>query len=171
MPKEVKAEVCTKFQCGTLCKSLWWRHMSWRLGLAAGSFGRREGVAALVLVALMLGLLGSLWCKQNLYKALCKDPSFPATCARRTLQALQAARNSSFTRVRNRCIFSGRNRAVYETFRMSVSSFVLWPLKACSMALKSVLVATEPEIAIMVSVILDSKDLDTYPVGKTSKGC
>ncbi|KAI5311178.1 hypothetical protein L3X38_000055 [Prunus dulcis] len=37
---EVKVGVCTKFQCGTLCKPLWWRYMSWRLGLAAGSFGR-----------------------------------------------------------------------------------------------------------------------------------
>ncbi|KAI5337243.1 hypothetical protein L3X38_016512 [Prunus dulcis] len=33
-------ELCTKFQCGTLCKPLWWRHVSWRLGLAFGSFGR-----------------------------------------------------------------------------------------------------------------------------------
>ncbi|KAI5343269.1 hypothetical protein L3X38_011145 [Prunus dulcis] len=35
-----KWELCTKFQCGTLCKPLWWRHVSWRLGLAFGSFGR-----------------------------------------------------------------------------------------------------------------------------------
>ena len=32
---------------------------------SVSSFGMGEGVVALVLVALMLGLLGSLWCKHT----------------------------------------------------------------------------------------------------------
>ncbi|KAI5354035.1 hypothetical protein L3X38_006930 [Prunus dulcis] len=41
------------------------RFGTWELGLGSvSSFGMGEGVVALVLVALMLRLLGSLWCKQ-----------------------------------------------------------------------------------------------------------
>ncbi|CAL9021940.1 unnamed protein product [Prunus brigantina] len=58
--------------------------------------------------------------RRNLYKALCKDPSLPGDLREENRFKLsKLPRNSSFTRVRNRCIFSGRARAVYETFRMS----------------------------------------------------
>nr|AKI85094.1 ribosomal protein S14 [Geranium phaeum] len=58
--------------------------------------------------------------RRNLYKALCRDPSLPSDmrdayrCKLSTLP-----RNSSVTRIRNRCIFSGRPRGVYRKFRMS----------------------------------------------------
>ncbi|CAB4290103.1 unnamed protein product [Prunus armeniaca] len=58
--------------------------------------------------------------RRNLYKALCKDPSLPSELREENRFKLsKLPRNSSFTRVRNRCIFSGRARTVYETFRMS----------------------------------------------------
>ncbi|KAF3457371.1 hypothetical protein FNV43_RR02028 [Rhamnella rubrinervis] len=58
--------------------------------------------------------------RRNLFKSMCRDQSLPGELreeARFKLSKLP--RNSSFTRVRNRCIFSGRPRAVYEVFRMS----------------------------------------------------
>ncbi|KAK9929633.1 hypothetical protein M0R45_026726 [Rubus argutus] len=58
--------------------------------------------------------------RRNLYKALCKDTSLPGELREENRYKLsKLPRNSSFTRIRNRCIFSGRGRAVYETFRMS----------------------------------------------------
>nr|AKI85093.1 ribosomal protein S14 [Geranium maderense] len=58
--------------------------------------------------------------RRNLYKALCRDPSLPSDM--RDLYRCKLSmlpRNSSFTRIRNRCIFSGRPRGVYRKFRMS----------------------------------------------------
>ena len=58
--------------------------------------------------------------RRNLYKALCKDPDLPSDMRdihRNKLSKLP--RNSSFTRVRNRCIFTGRPRSVYAFFRIS----------------------------------------------------
>nr|AKI85091.1 ribosomal protein S14 [California macrophylla] len=58
--------------------------------------------------------------RRNLYKALCRDPSLPSDMRdvyRTKLSTLP--RNSSFTRIRNRCIYSGRARGVYRKFRMS----------------------------------------------------
>ncbi|GMH29989.1 hypothetical protein Nepgr_031832 [Nepenthes gracilis] len=58
--------------------------------------------------------------RRNLYKALCRDPDLPSIMQENHRYKLsKLPRNSSFTRVRNRCIFSGRPRAVYEKFRMS----------------------------------------------------
>ncbi|KAG5563040.1 hypothetical protein RHGRI_005699 [Rhododendron griersonianum] len=58
--------------------------------------------------------------KRNLYKALCKDPGLPAELRERYQYKLsKLPRNSSFGRVRNRCIYTGRPRSVYELFRMS----------------------------------------------------
>ncbi|KDP39100.1 hypothetical protein JCGZ_00857 [Jatropha curcas] len=58
--------------------------------------------------------------KRNLYKALVRDPELPTEMREKFHQKLsKLPRNSSFTRVRNRCIFTGRSRAVYEFFRMS----------------------------------------------------
>ncbi|KAK4838082.1 hypothetical protein QYF36_010857 [Acer negundo] len=58
--------------------------------------------------------------KRKLYKALHRDVDLPNELREKFLCKLaQLPRNSSFTRVRNRCIFSGRPRAVYEKFRMS----------------------------------------------------
>ncbi|KAK4843585.1 hypothetical protein QYF36_010268 [Acer negundo] len=58
--------------------------------------------------------------KRKLYKALHRDVDLPNELREKFLCKLaQLPRNSSFTRVRNRCIFTGRPRAVYEKFRMS----------------------------------------------------
>lgn len=58
--------------------------------------------------------------KRKLYKALHRDVDLPIELREKYLAKLsQLPRNSSFTRVRNRCIFTGRSRAVYEKFRMS----------------------------------------------------
>jgi ribosomal protein S14 len=54
------------------------------------------------------------------YKALCQDRNLTAglrTEVRRKLSKLP--RNSSKTRVRNRCILTGRPRSVYKLFRVS----------------------------------------------------
>ncbi|GAB2226523.1 hypothetical protein Droror1_Dr00022333 [Drosera rotundifolia] len=58
--------------------------------------------------------------KRMLYKAMCNDPSLPIEVREKQRYKLsKLPRNSSFTRIRNRCIFSGRPRAVYQKFRMS----------------------------------------------------
>ncbi|RAL40475.1 hypothetical protein DM860_006545 [Cuscuta australis] len=58
--------------------------------------------------------------KRKLYKSICNDTSLPADLREQHRQKLsELPRNSSFTRLRNRCIFTGRPRAVYEKFRMS----------------------------------------------------
>nr|YP_010932239.1 ribosomal protein S14 [Hedyosmum orientale]WKT05470.1 ribosomal protein S14 [Hedyosmum orientale] len=55
--------------------------------------------------------------RRKLYKAFCKDPNLPRDKHRYKLSKLP--RNSSFARVRNRCISTGRPRSVYEFFRIS----------------------------------------------------
>ncbi|XVE86903.1 hypothetical protein DITRI_Ditri18aG0073100 [Diplodiscus trichospermus] len=58
--------------------------------------------------------------RRKLYKSFCKDPNLPSGLRdihRYKLSKLP--RNSSFTRVRNRCIFTGRSRAIYQFFRVS----------------------------------------------------
>ncbi|KAF9666969.1 hypothetical protein SADUNF_Sadunf16G0283800 [Salix dunnii] len=58
--------------------------------------------------------------KRNFFKALVRDPTLPQEM--RELHAYKVtklSRNSSFTRVRNRCVFTGRPRGVYQLFRMS----------------------------------------------------
>lgn len=58
--------------------------------------------------------------KRNLFKALTRDPQLPIEVREKFQYKLsKLPRNSSFTRVRNRCIFTGRPRAVYQLFRMS----------------------------------------------------
>ncbi|KAL2942017.1 Ribosomal protein S14 mitochondrial, partial [Bienertia sinuspersici] len=58
--------------------------------------------------------------RRKLYKALCRDPELPASMREKHRYKLsKLPRNSSFNRLRNRCIFTGRSRAVYEKFRMS----------------------------------------------------
>ncbi|CAN0871253.1 Ribosomal protein S14, mitochondrial [Linum grandiflorum] len=58
--------------------------------------------------------------KRNLYKAFIRDPELPAEIREKvTAKLSRLPRNSSFTRIRNRCVFSGRPRGVYELFRMS----------------------------------------------------
>ncbi|KAG9155957.1 hypothetical protein Leryth_012034, partial [Lithospermum erythrorhizon] len=58
--------------------------------------------------------------RRNLYKALCTDPDLPSDMRDKHRYKLsKLPRNSSFSRVRNRCIFTGRPRAVYEKFRIS----------------------------------------------------
>uniref|UniRef100_A0A2P2N1H8 Small ribosomal subunit protein uS14m n=1 Tax=Rhizophora mucronata TaxID=61149 RepID=A0A2P2N1H8_RHIMU len=58
--------------------------------------------------------------RRKLYKSLVRDPSLPSEMRENALYKLsKLPRNSSFTRVRNRCIFTGRPRGVYQAFRMS----------------------------------------------------
>nr|UJP67987.1 ribosomal protein S14 [Dinetus racemosus] len=52
--------------------------------------------------------------RRKLYKAFCKDPYLPSDM--RDKHRYKLPRNSSFARVRNRCIFTGRPRSVYEFF-------------------------------------------------------
>jgi ribosomal protein S14 len=58
--------------------------------------------------------------KRLQYKALCQDRNL--TADQRTEAALNLSklpRNSSKTRIRNRCIITGRPRSVYKLFRVS----------------------------------------------------
>ncbi|KAI5657561.1 hypothetical protein M9H77_26354 [Catharanthus roseus] len=58
--------------------------------------------------------------RRKLYKALCRDPDLPHDVREKSRYKLsKLPRNSSFTRIRNRCILTGRPRAVYQLFRMS----------------------------------------------------
>ncbi|MED6212211.1 hypothetical protein PIB30_081041, partial [Stylosanthes scabra] len=58
--------------------------------------------------------------RRKLYKAFCKDSDLPGDMRDKLRYKLsKLPRNSSFTRVRNRCIYTGRPRSVYEFFRMS----------------------------------------------------
>ncbi|KAJ8763631.1 hypothetical protein K2173_003103 [Erythroxylum novogranatense] len=58
--------------------------------------------------------------RRKLYKALVRDPTLPNEVRENAFYKLsKLPRNSSFTRVRNRCIFTGRPRGVYQFFRMS----------------------------------------------------
>ncbi|KAE8038747.1 hypothetical protein FH972_011224 [Carpinus fangiana] len=58
--------------------------------------------------------------KHKLFKAFLRDPALPAEAREQMqLKLAKLPRNSSFTRIRNRCIFTGRPRGVYQLFRMS----------------------------------------------------
>uniref|UniRef100_A0A0C9S6V4 Small ribosomal subunit protein uS14m n=1 Tax=Wollemia nobilis TaxID=56998 RepID=A0A0C9S6V4_9CONI len=58
--------------------------------------------------------------KRVLYKAALRDPNLPSDLRAKFRDKLsRLPRNSSFVRLRNRCIFTGRSRAVYRKFRMS----------------------------------------------------
>ena len=58
--------------------------------------------------------------QRKLYKALAKDTTLPDEVREENrLKLSKLPRNSSFTRLRNRCIFTGRARGVYAAFRMS----------------------------------------------------
>ncbi|KAM3703124.1 hypothetical protein ACJW31_04G072700 [Castanea mollissima] len=58
--------------------------------------------------------------KRNLFKAFLRDPEVPPELREQQQYKLaKLPRNSSFTRLRNRCIFTGRSRGVYQLFRMS----------------------------------------------------
>lgn len=58
--------------------------------------------------------------RRKLYKAFCKDSDLPSDMRDKLRYKLsKLPRNSSFARVRNRCIFTGRPRSVYEFFRIS----------------------------------------------------
>nr|KJB09743.1 hypothetical protein B456_001G161900 [Gossypium raimondii] len=63
--------------------------------------------------------------RRKLYKAFCKDPDLPSDMRDKHRYKLsKLPRNSSFARVRNRCISTGRPRSVYEFFRISRIVFV-----------------------------------------------
>ncbi|CAN6440322.1 unnamed protein product [Victoria cruziana] len=55
--------------------------------------------------------------RRKLYKAFCQDPDLPSDM--RDKHHYKLLRNSSFARVRNRCISTGRPRSVYQFFRIS----------------------------------------------------
>lgn len=58
--------------------------------------------------------------RRKLYKALCQDPGLPPALREKFRMKLsKLPRNSAFTRVRNRCIFTGRGRAIIRKFKMS----------------------------------------------------
>nr|XP_043626676.1 ribosomal protein S14, mitochondrial [Erigeron canadensis] len=58
--------------------------------------------------------------RHRLYKALSKDTELPMEIREKNRSKLaDLPRNSSFTRVMNRCIYTGRAKAVYQMFRMS----------------------------------------------------
>ena len=57
--------------------------------------------------------------RRKLYKAFCKDPDLPSDMRHKHRYKLsKLPRNSSFARVRNRCISTGRPRSVSEFFRI-----------------------------------------------------
>ena len=57
--------------------------------------------------------------RRKLYKAFCKDPDLPSDMRDKHRYKLsKLPRNSSFARVRNRCISTGRPRSVSEFFRI-----------------------------------------------------
>nr|YP_009277468.1 ribosomal protein S14 [Psilotum nudum]AOH05938.1 ribosomal protein S14 [Psilotum nudum] len=58
--------------------------------------------------------------KRRLCKAICQDINPPSRVRSKTMEKWsRLPRNSSETRVRNRCIFTGRSRSVYKLFRLS----------------------------------------------------
>ncbi|KAK9673632.1 hypothetical protein RND81_12G180000 [Saponaria officinalis] len=58
--------------------------------------------------------------RRKLYKAMWRDNDLPSSMREKARYKLsKLPRNSAFNRLRNRCIFTGRPRAVYEKFRMS----------------------------------------------------
>jgi small subunit ribosomal protein S14 len=64
--------------------------------------------------------------RRKLYKAFCKDPDLPSDMRDKHRYKLsKLPRNSSFARVRNRCIFTGCPRSVYmSSFKFLVSFFM-----------------------------------------------
>nr|YP_010722486.1 ribosomal protein S14 [Cuminum cyminum]WDV16680.1 ribosomal protein S14 [Cuminum cyminum] len=62
--------------------------------------------------------------RRKLSKAFCKDPDLSSEMRdKRRSKLSKLPRKSSFARVRNRCISTGRPRSVYEFFRISRSVF------------------------------------------------
>jgi ribosomal protein S14 len=65
-------------------------------------------------------LLAKFELKRVQYKALCQDRNMPnAVRYEYFLKLSKLPRNSSKTRIRNRCTITGRSRAVYKKFRVS----------------------------------------------------
>lgn len=58
--------------------------------------------------------------KRTQYKAICEDRNIPQSIRYEySVKLSKMPRNSSRTRIRNRCIVTGRSRAVYSKFRVS----------------------------------------------------
>jgi ribosomal protein S14 len=65
-------------------------------------------------------LLAKFELKRVQYKALCQDRNLPnAVRYDYFFKLSKLPRNSSKTRIRNRCTITGRSRAVYKQFRVS----------------------------------------------------
>ncbi|KAF9666644.1 hypothetical protein SADUNF_Sadunf16G0250300 [Salix dunnii] len=94
--------------------------------------------------------------RRNLYRALVRDPTLPQET--RELHACKLAklpRNSSFTRVRNRCVFTGRPRGVYQLFRMSRLVF----RSLASQVLIQLSNAPDGFISLLEELIRDNRDV------------
>ncbi|KAL4181306.1 hypothetical protein AMTRI_Chr12g270570 [Amborella trichopoda] len=62
--------------------------------------------------------------RRKLYKAFCKDPNLPSDVQDKHRYKLsKLPRNSSFARVRNRCISTSHPHSLYEFFRISCIVF------------------------------------------------
>lgn len=58
--------------------------------------------------------------RRKLYKAFAKDTDLPNDVREKFRGKLDdLPKNSSFTRVMNRCVFTGRSRSVYRMFKVS----------------------------------------------------
>ncbi|ERM97419.1 hypothetical protein AMTR_s00251p00014110 [Amborella trichopoda] len=70
-------------------------------------------------------LLGAKYeLRRKIYKAFCKDPDLPSDMTdKRRYKLSKLPRNSSFARVRNRCISTSRPHSVSEFFRISCIFF------------------------------------------------
>ncbi|GMN52742.1 hypothetical protein TIFTF001_021901 [Ficus carica] len=58
--------------------------------------------------------------QRKLYKAMANDTTLPDDVRQENRMKLsRLPRNSSFTRIRNRCVYTGRARGIVSLFRMS----------------------------------------------------
>lgn len=65
-------------------------------------------------------LLAKFEVKRAQFKAICQDRNLTSKLrAEGSLKLSKLPRNSSKTRIRNRCIITGRPRSVYKLFRLS----------------------------------------------------
>ncbi|KAI5638813.1 hypothetical protein M9H77_00505 [Catharanthus roseus] len=104
-------------------------------------------------------------------KAFCKDPYLPSDMRDKHRYKLSKfPRKSSFARVRNRCIFTGRPRSVYEFFRISrirrqqcgIHNFILIIIAA------KVKIPTERPVALSASQKSFSFSYDIRSLGGTT---
>jgi ribosomal protein S14 len=65
-------------------------------------------------------LFKDLEVKRTIYKSIIKNATIPlASKLKASIKLCELSRNSSITRVKNRCILTGRPKSVYRQFRIS----------------------------------------------------